>query len=176
MAKLLLELTSGASIDSARLISQPEVLSSTNLRLRSGLYALLPPNPEPDRDSAHNIYLIYWPEETTWCDNASLKVQDHRTLFMRYLSLSSILPVIPNGFTTFRYLTQLTDQIISLVSKEEARLFVWDSVSLDLGARVIREDGRAEEVGQEELSTMPEYEVFSDRSLVPSPPKLLCIN
>lgn len=47
--------------------------------LRSGLYLALPPNQETQGE----YYLVYWPEDTTWCDGANTAVQRNRVTFMR---------------------------------------------------------------------------------------------
>lgn len=93
--------------ETARLLSQPEDSSATGVSLRSGIYLVLPSDQEPQDDSSHKAYLIYWPESKTWRDNAGSTVERNRVTFMRYL-------------------TQLSDQIVALVSEEEADLFEWD--------------------------------------------------
>ncbi|KAF8607202.1 hypothetical protein BDV93DRAFT_467878 [Ceratobasidium sp. AG-I] len=89
------------------LLSKPSDQSSS-LTLHSGIYLALPPNEKAQGERSHEVYLIYWPGDTTWDDNANLDVQRNRVTFMRYL-------------------TQLSDQIIALVSAEQAKSFVWDS-------------------------------------------------
>ena len=50
--------------------------------LRSGMYVL--------RDVTEGVlYVIYWPEETTWDDNAASSVRRNRITFMRYFRLRS---------------------------------------------------------------------------------------
>ncbi|KDN33971.1 hypothetical protein RSAG8_12942, partial [Rhizoctonia solani AG-8 WAC10335] len=75
--------------------------------LRSGLYLVLAPEHKPG-DVLYTAYIIYWPESATWFDNANWSVQRNRVTFMRYL-------------------TQLSDQVVALVSTEQALLFSWDS-------------------------------------------------
>ncbi|EUC59552.1 hypothetical protein RSOL_318710, partial [Rhizoctonia solani AG-3 Rhs1AP] len=75
--------------------------------LRSGLYLVLPPE-HKQGDELFTAYIIYWPESTTWFDNANWSVQRNRVTFMRYL-------------------TQLSDQVVALVSTKQASLFSWDS-------------------------------------------------
>ncbi|TDL23181.1 hypothetical protein BD410DRAFT_839090 [Rickenella mellea] len=71
--------------------------------LRPGLYALLSPKRHGvDR----NLYIIFWPEETTWNDDAISTVARNRVTFLRYL-------------------TQTTDQVIALVSDEHCKKLVW---------------------------------------------------
>lgn len=52
------------------------------------------------------MYVVYWPEETTWNDSASGSVKKNRVTFMRYL-------------------TRLADQIRVLISDEHADALVW---------------------------------------------------
>ncbi|KEP47826.1 von willebrand factor type A domain protein [Rhizoctonia solani 123E] len=75
--------------------------------LRSGLYLVLPPELKQG-DEMFTAYIIYWPESTTWFDNANWSVQRNRVTFMRYL-------------------TQLSDQVVALVSTNQASVFSWDS-------------------------------------------------
>ncbi|KAG8718656.1 hypothetical protein FRC09_012325 [Ceratobasidium sp. 395] len=80
------------------------LLASTSLR--SGLYLVLAP-PDATQDlGAHSAYIVYWPEPTTWRDDASSSVRNHRLMFMRYLS-------------------KLVDQTIALISAEQADSIVW---------------------------------------------------
>ncbi|KAG9077767.1 hypothetical protein FS749_010308 [Ceratobasidium sp. UAMH 11750] len=77
--------------------------SSTSLG--SGLYlALAPQNAAQDPDT-HAAYIVYWPEPTTWRDDAVSSVRHNRVMFMRYLS-------------------KLTSQTIALVSAQQAKAIV----------------------------------------------------
>ena len=49
--------------------------------LRSGIYFVQPPSLSDD-DS--QVFVIYWPEETTWNDDAITSVKRNRITFMRY--------------------------------------------------------------------------------------------
>ncbi|KAG8690824.1 hypothetical protein FRC11_008865, partial [Ceratobasidium sp. 423] len=90
--------------NSVALLSRVNKSSDSSPVLRSGLYLALHPD--------HNYlgpskfaYIIYWPEDTTWDDQAaSSSVRRNRVTFMRYL-------------------TKLADQTISLVSPSQARAF-----------------------------------------------------
>ncbi|TFY82538.1 hypothetical protein EWM64_g1473 [Hericium alpestre] len=76
-------------------VSEPE--------LQSGLYAVKPHGPTaPDK----HIYVIYWPEATTWNDDAVSSVKRNRVTFLRYL-------------------TKLADQVIALISHDYAHSLVW---------------------------------------------------
>ncbi|KAG8926963.1 hypothetical protein FRC01_008174 [Tulasnella sp. 417] len=60
-----------------------------------------------DSESLHPVlYIIYWPEDETWNDDAPTSIQKNRVTFMRYL-------------------TKLASDIRSLVSEEHASAFVW---------------------------------------------------
>ncbi|KAI0959615.1 hypothetical protein AcW1_004397 [Taiwanofungus camphoratus] len=81
----------------------------TDPTLSSGLYALqLPGNAE----NAEVIYVIYWPEDTTWDINTISSVRRNRVTFMRYL-------------------TKIADQIVALISEEDAMKIVWKQETED---------------------------------------------
>lgn len=61
------------SKEDAAVIAQPT--------LRSGLYFLRDPSDESV------VYVLYWPEETTWDDNATPAVHRNRITFMRLVSV-----------------------------------------------------------------------------------------
>ncbi|KAF7370362.1 VWFA domain-containing protein [Mycena sanguinolenta] len=52
--------------------------------LRSGLYVLCPP--DIATAVSRQIFVIYWPESTTWNDDAISAVRRNRVTFMRYLT------------------------------------------------------------------------------------------
>ncbi|CAE6339231.1 unnamed protein product [Rhizoctonia solani] len=74
--------------------------------LRSGLYLVLSSEQE-QRNGQFEAYIVYWPEHTSWFDSANLSVQRNRVAFMRYL-------------------TQLCDQLVALVSAKQSSQFLWD--------------------------------------------------
>jgi hypothetical protein len=51
--------------------------------LKSGLYALTQPNKGPNTDIS--LYIIFWPENTSWDDDASPSVVKNRLTFMRFV-------------------------------------------------------------------------------------------
>lgn len=55
-------------------------VDGTSPTLRSGLYALRLPG---DAENAQVIYVIYWPEDTTWDISAISSVRRNRVTFMR---------------------------------------------------------------------------------------------
>ncbi|KAJ7809088.1 hypothetical protein B0H14DRAFT_2867919 [Mycena olivaceomarginata] len=77
--------------------------------LRSGLYLLRSSRSEPGNEQ---IFVIYWPEDTTWDDNANSTISRNRETFMRYL-------------------TKMCDQVTCLISEEHAQSIVWNDESED---------------------------------------------
>ncbi|KAH9988133.1 hypothetical protein BJV77DRAFT_1061467 [Russula vinacea] len=70
--------------------------------LRSGLYVVR----SFVSTAEEQAYVVYWPEDTTWDDQAISTVQRNRVTFMRYL-------------------TKLCDQIVCLLSSEHSKAIVW---------------------------------------------------
>ncbi|KAJ7781844.1 hypothetical protein DFH07DRAFT_389440 [Mycena maculata] len=77
--------------------------------LRSGLYLLRTFRPTP-RAGKEQLFVIYWPEDTTWDDNANPAISRNRETFMRYL-------------------TKICDQVTCLISEEHAQSIVWSGDS-----------------------------------------------
>ncbi|KAJ7087696.1 hypothetical protein C8R43DRAFT_1244821 [Mycena crocata] len=77
--------------------------------LRSGLYLLRTSGLVPGTEQ---IYVLYWPEDTTWNDNAISSISRNRETFMRYL-------------------TKICDQVICLISSEHAQSIVWSDEAED---------------------------------------------
>ncbi|KAG8742808.1 hypothetical protein FRC11_014128, partial [Ceratobasidium sp. 423] len=77
-------------------------------KLRSGLYLIMGQGAHSHGPSELG-YLVYWPEDTTWDDQAS--------------SLSD--SIRRNRETFIRYLNKLADQVVALVSPSQADAFVW---------------------------------------------------
>ncbi|KAG9124904.1 hypothetical protein FRC07_009778 [Ceratobasidium sp. 392] len=102
--------------------------------LRSGLYLVLRPETEPEGVRSKEAYIVYWPEESTWDDQAaSSSVRRNRVTFMRYL-------------------TKLTEQTVALVSPEQANKFIWDT-----GAR--NKDLPADQMDNDDESRLFSFEV-----------------
>ncbi|KIJ14073.1 hypothetical protein PAXINDRAFT_100399 [Paxillus involutus ATCC 200175] len=78
--------------------------TSLKPRLRSGLYVLR----HMRRPGDEELFVIYWPEDTTWDDSAPSNVCRNRVTFMRYL-------------------TKMCDQLMALISPEHARAMVWNT-------------------------------------------------
>lgn len=55
----------------------------TRRHLRSGLYFAF--DPAHVEANPARVFLIYWPEDTTWDDNAVSSVCKNRVTFMRYV-------------------------------------------------------------------------------------------
>ncbi|CUA74085.1 hypothetical protein RSOLAG22IIIB_10970 [Rhizoctonia solani] len=93
--------------NSATLLSRISSPDNSSPGLKSGLYLALDPNRQ-EQGASKDAYIIYWPEDTTWDDQAAPSVQRNRVIFMHYLN-------------------KLTDQIISLISSAQARTLIWDT-------------------------------------------------
>ncbi|KAF9228234.1 hypothetical protein BS17DRAFT_850512 [Gyrodon lividus] len=87
----------------AKLVDSTADSSIAKPTLRSSLYIT---RVSQTSDGIEKIFVIYWPEETTWDDDASPPVCRNRVAFMRYL-------------------TKICDQVIALVSEEHAKSIVW---------------------------------------------------
>jgi hypothetical protein len=70
--------------------------------LRSGLYIIRTFTSTAEEQT----YVMYWPEDSSWEDNAPSTVQRNRVTFMRYL-------------------TKLCDQLVCLLSAEHSQAIVW---------------------------------------------------
>ncbi|KAF9233644.1 hypothetical protein BU15DRAFT_90252 [Melanogaster broomeanus] len=86
----------------AKLLSQANG-SPARATLRSGLYIV---RSSSESRSEEQVFVIYWPEETTWDDTAASSVRRNRVTFMRYL-------------------TKMCDQVVALISPEHAESIVW---------------------------------------------------
>ncbi|KAF8419128.1 hypothetical protein L210DRAFT_3510849 [Boletus edulis BED1] len=87
----------------AQLLVNPETNVRIQPTLRSGLYIVTTSEQTGD---AHQIFVLYWPEQTTWDDSAANSVRRNRITFMRYL-------------------TKMCDQVVSLISSEHAATIIW---------------------------------------------------
>ncbi|QRW13378.1 E3 ubiquitin-protein ligase TRIP12 [Ceratobasidium sp. AG-Ba] len=91
------------------LFDQLASTGSSASTLRSGLYFILELGSEETVSLCKQAYIVYWPEESTWDDQAaSSSVRRNRVTFMRYLS-------------------KLAEQTVALVSPKQANNFVWDT-------------------------------------------------
>ncbi|KAI6020260.1 hypothetical protein BKA83DRAFT_674992 [Pisolithus microcarpus] len=87
----------------AQLLADPSTAGPTKPTLRSGLYLLRPTEPHGQTEQ---IFVVYWPQETTWDDSAPSQVRRNRVTFMRYL-------------------TKMCDQVVALISSAHAQTIVW---------------------------------------------------
>ncbi|PVF98363.1 hypothetical protein CPB86DRAFT_733118 [Serendipita vermifera] len=79
----------------------------TRPSLSAGIYLL------DARDVQDGLsYILFWPEDDTWKDNAGSAVARNRVTFMRYL-------------------TKLSDQLVCLISDEHAANLVWNEDEMD---------------------------------------------
>jgi hypothetical protein len=62
------------------LLTPQKAAGGDELILRSGLYAVRSSVPTAEV----LVYILYWPEDTTWNDQAVSSVQRNRVMFMRY--------------------------------------------------------------------------------------------
>ena len=102
--------------------------------LRPGLYVLSLKQPGT---SERLIYVIFWPEETTWDDSAISTVKRNRVTFIRYVLVKE--RVGTNLSFHYSYLTQIADQIVVLISDNHCQNLVL-SDSTDDDAMVLDED------------------------------------
>ena len=119
--RLFILRTINALFDSAeKLLVDSDIQQRTQPVLRSGLYIVT--TPEKTRGS-HQIFVLYWPEETTWDDSAPSSVGRNRTAFMRSVHINS--EMLGPEPIPLRYLTKMCDQIVALISSEHAQSILW---------------------------------------------------
>ena len=66
----------------AQLLAGPSTLGQAERVLRSGLYII---RPVEQRNNAEQIFVVYWPEESTWDDSAPSQIRRNRVMFMRFV-------------------------------------------------------------------------------------------
>ncbi|KAL1696787.1 hypothetical protein GGG16DRAFT_43139 [Schizophyllum commune] len=82
---------------------------SPGRKLRSGLYFVRMTLPSA---SEEQLFVIYWPEDATWNDNAPSAVCKNRVTFIRFL-------------------TKIADQTMCLISPEHAQQMVWKEAAVE---------------------------------------------
>jgi len=92
----------------------------TGSSLRSGLY-LLHDAQTSVPDNGHRVYVIFWPEDTTWSNHPTSAAKKNRVAFMRYL-------------------TKLTDQLLVFVSQEHANSIIWSDTRIEADAATMTGD------------------------------------
>ncbi|EED81269.1 predicted protein [Postia placenta Mad-698-R] len=95
-------------------------LSAVRPVLRSGLYILRVPQGGVE-DGAEVLYAIYWPEDTTWEYNPPSTAERNRVTFMRYL-------------------TKIADQLVALISDDDAGKIIWKGDDDDVAPHDLDED------------------------------------
>ncbi|KAF8548559.1 hypothetical protein OG21DRAFT_1422875 [Imleria badia] len=112
IVRFLLKLAAIDEIIAEQLLVDSDTHMRAQPALRSGLYIITTPE---QMGVTHQIFVLYWPEQTTWDDFATSSVCRNRTTFMRYL-------------------TKMCDQVVSLISPEHAESILWseeDSKDMD---------------------------------------------
>ncbi|KAI9455502.1 hypothetical protein HD554DRAFT_2207426 [Boletus coccyginus] len=106
IVRFLLQLAAIDETTAAQLLvdSDAHAHARTQPTLRSGLYIITTPG---QTGGSHQIFVLYWPEQTTWDDSAASSICRNRITFMRYL-------------------TKMCDQIVSLISPEHAQSILWN--------------------------------------------------
>ncbi|KAI9571051.1 hypothetical protein HD554DRAFT_2017581 [Boletus coccyginus] len=104
IVRFLLHLTAIDGTTATQLLVDFDAHARTQPTLRSGLYIITTPE---QTVGSHQIFVLYWPEQTTWDDSAASSVCRNRITFMRYL-------------------TKLCDQVVSLISPEHAQTILWN--------------------------------------------------
>ncbi|KAG8215603.1 hypothetical protein J3R82DRAFT_7468 [Butyriboletus roseoflavus] len=103
LVRFLLQLGAIPEIIATQLLIDSDTHERTRPALRSGLYIITTPE---QTVGSHQIFVLYWPEQTTWDDSAVSSVRRNRITFMRYL-------------------TKMCDQVVSLISPEHAQTILW---------------------------------------------------
>jgi hypothetical protein len=138
--------------------------------LRPGLYAL---TLQAGFD-VHRLLIIFWPEDTTWDDDAVLTVRRNRITFMTYVH-DSRCQIVSHTHLHYRYLTKITAQILALISKDHCEKLVW-SDKLDEGksAESFDEEEKSDRIfpfkvkkASEPMENIELREGFSVRSFIP---------
>lgn len=104
------------------LAPQAPVSGTSEPGLRSGLYVVRPPSAT---NSEEQLYIVYWPQDTTWNDNAPSADRRNRVTFMRYVTCRCMSIAMAHPRVSCRYLTKICDQIVALVSHGDAESIVW---------------------------------------------------
>ncbi|CAE6489587.1 unnamed protein product [Rhizoctonia solani] len=121
---------------SEQLVFKRDSKGEESSTLRSGLYLTMSRD-SMSQGSSKTGYIFYWPEESTWDDQAA--------------SLSGTIR--RNRETFMRYLTKLSEQTVALISPSQAKGFIWETRSRD---NVIPEHQRSADAE----SRLEEFQVF----------------
>ncbi|KAH0827345.1 hypothetical protein J3R83DRAFT_3979 [Lanmaoa asiatica] len=130
IVRFLMQLGAINDTIAAQLLVDPDTHIRTQPALRSGLYIITTPD---QTSSSRQIFVLYWPEQTTWDDSTASSVRRNRITFMRYL-------------------TKMCDQVVSLISPEHAQTILWREGDEE-------EDDNMLEVDHDESDRMFTFEV-----------------
>lgn len=89
--------------------------------LRSGLYIV---RAVCEATADQQLFLIYWPEDSTWDDSAPSSVRRNRVTFMRSGQFLLVEALLLTKYA--RYLMKMCDQVTALISPEHARSIIWN--------------------------------------------------
>jgi len=81
-----------------QLLAVPSTLGQAQRALHSGMYIF---RPAEQQDNAEQIFVIYWPEESTWDDSAPSQVRRNRVTFMRSVPYSNAVTQYKHVEPTF---------------------------------------------------------------------------
>ncbi|KAG1764551.1 hypothetical protein EDD22DRAFT_883267 [Suillus occidentalis] len=104
IVRLLLSLSVVSEEIAKQLITNQSDSNVSMPSLRSGLYIV---RAVCEATADQQLFLIYWPEDSTWDDSAPSSVRRNRVTFMRYLM-------------------KMCDQVTALISSEHARSIIWN--------------------------------------------------
>ncbi|KAG2136636.1 hypothetical protein DEU56DRAFT_857679 [Suillus clintonianus] len=157
IVRLLLSLGVVNDRIAAQLVANHSESSISKPSLRSGLY-IVRTNGETTSDE--QLFVVYWPEDSTWDDSAPSSVKRTRVTFMRYL-------------------TTMCDQVVALISPEHARSVVCieqegeDTMEMDENEdesdRMFTFEVRKTNEQEEAIKPRPGFRATSDYIAMPKP-------
>jgi hypothetical protein len=102
------------------------------------------------------LYVIYWPQKTTWTDDAESSVRRNRITFMRCCLQVPIYYI--TSLITSRYLTKISHQTMVLVAPEHASQIVWKTEDNADDMNVDDDDDEADRMFSFEVSKTKEQD------------------
>ncbi|KAH7907394.1 hypothetical protein BJ138DRAFT_1014577, partial [Hygrophoropsis aurantiaca] len=125
--------------------------------LRSGLYII---RSSMSPQSIEQLYVVYWPEDSTWNDAAVSSVRRNRVTFMRYLM-------------------KICDQVTALISSDHAQSIVWNE-DQDIDASLDADNDETDRLftfevaktneQEESVTVRPGFQTNSQKIVVTEPP------
>jgi len=161
IAKFLVSIGAADDATMTKLLEPQDGASGPTLR--SGIYIVRSFNTSVDDEQ---LYVLYWPQDTTWDDSAVDSIRRNRVAFMRYL-------------------TKMCDQIVALISPEHAEGITWaddndDYTSTDADIeesdRVFKFEVAKTKEQEENVSVQPGFQVISPEICIKQRPKECVIN